>query len=349
MTSPSRQFLRQCRPAFLLAALALLAVGTPPASAALRVAVISDLNGSYGSTRYEPTVPLAVRRLVELKPDLVISTGDMIAGQRLHPPLTAPAIEAMWTSFHATVTEPIAAARIPFAVTPGNHDASAYETFALERQTYRDQWLERRPDVRFVDERDYPFRYAFALGGTLFISLDVTRVGVLDAEQKRWLDTLLRREAGQFRHRIVFSHLPVYPFTRGRETEVTADHGLEGILREHDVELYLSGHHHAFYPGYRAGIRFVSQACLGAGPRALIGGSARSERAITIIDIADTGRISVEALAAPDFTREIERTTLPPQIATRYGTLVRDDLSDSPGLRPAARPAKPTAPASVQP
>lgn len=349
MTRPySRSIGRHCR-ACLLAALALLAGWAPAESAALRVAVISDLNGSYGSTRYEPSVTLAVRRLVELKPDLVISTGDMVAGQRLHPPLTAPAVAAMWTSFHATVTEPIAAAHIPFAVTPGNHDASAYEKFALERDAYRNEWRERRPDVRFVDERDYPFRYAFALGETLFISLDVTRVGVLDADQKRWLDTLLHREAGRFRHRIVFSHLPVYPFTHGRETEVTADHELEGILREHDVELYLSGHHHAFYPGYRKGIRFVSQACLGAGPRALIGESGRSERAITIIDIPDAGPIAVNALAAPEFTREIDRKTLPPRIATRYGTLVRDDLHDAPTLPRTSPPTHRTAPASAQP
>ncbi len=50
-----------------------------------RVVVVSDLNESYGSTRYSPEVDEAVRQTIELAPDLVISTGDMVAGQRLSP------------------------------------------------------------------------------------------------------------------------------------------------------------------------------------------------------------------------------------------------------------------------
>jgi hypothetical protein len=312
--------------ALLLATAVLLGHGQAFA-ATLRVVVISDLNGSYGTTHYEPAVASAVQRIVDMRPGLVISTGDMVAGQRRHPPLARPAIDAMWASFHAVVSEPLRAAGIALAVTPGNHDASAYDMFALEREVYRDQWLGRRPAVRFVDDASYPFEYAFAVGQTLFVSLDVTRVGEIGADQRRWVDDLLTREAPHFRHRVVFSHLPVYSFTQGRETEVSADHALEQILRRHGVELYLSGHHHAFYPGFREGIRFVSQACLGAGPRPLIGQTARSRRAITLLEIPDEGPIEVRGLAAPDFQREIDRSTLPASIVSRYGTLVRDDLA----------------------
>ena len=330
--------------------IALAGSGWPSAaSAALRVAVISDMNGSYGSTHYEAAVGKAVQRLVELDPDLVISTGDMVAGQRLHPPLAAPAVAAMWTSFHATVSEPLAAAAIPFVVTPGNHDASAYATFVLERDAFGREWRARKPALRFVDDANYPFHYAFALGEVLFVSLDVTRVGELEPGQKRWLDALLAREGRRYAHRVVFSHLPVYPFTHGRETEVSADHELEGILRRHGVELYLSGHHHAFYPGYREGIRFVSQACLGAGPRALLGASGRSERAITLLEFPAAGPAVVRALAAPEFTREIPWASLPRSIASRYGTLVRDDLRE-PSAAPRPAPARTsTSPASIHP
>jgi len=334
----------------LLVVLALAGAGWPAAAlATLRVAVISDLNGSYGSTQYEASVATAVKRLVELRPDLVISAGDMVAGQRLHPPLAAPAVTAMWASLHASVSEPLAAARIPLAVTPGNHDASAYPTFALERETFRREWLARKPAIRFLDDAQYPFRYAFVLGDVLFVSLDVTRVGALDAEQKRWLDALLGREGGRYTHRVVFSHLPVYPFTHGRETEVTADHDLEQILRRHAVGLYLSGHHHAFYPGYRQGIRFVSQACLGAGPRALLGAAGRSERAITLLEFPATGPVVVRALAAPAFTREIDRASLPRSISSRYGTLLRDDLRELPAVPRTASARTSTSPASIHP
>lgn len=312
-----------------LAALAMLLLAVawqPAARAALSVIVISDLNGSYGSTNYEPGVSLAVSRILELEPDLVISTGDMVAGQRLHPPLGAPAVEAMWRAFHATVSAPLSEAGIPLAVTPGNHDASAYASFRAEREIFRQQWQSRAPRLEFVDRDGYPFSYAFALEGVLFVSLDVTKVGTLDEAQRRWLDELLAAHGKRYRHRVVFSHLPIYPFTDGRESEVSADHELERILRRHQVELYLSGHHHAYYPGYHGGIRFVSQACLGAGPRPLIGTGSRAGRAITVLEFPEQGSITIGALGGPRFRDPVEIGGLPQRIESRFGTLLRDDL-----------------------
>lgn len=303
------------------------------AAAALRVAVISDLNDAYGSTTYEEDVSRAVARIVALRPDLVICTGDMVAGQRLHPPLERGAVLAMWSAFHALVTQPLENAGIPFAVTPGNHDASSYAGFAAERAIYGEEWQHRSPGLEFVDRADYPFHYAFAMGDVMFVSLDATAVGALDEGQRRWLEDLLAREAGSFRHRVVFSHLPIYPFTQGRETEVTADHELERMLAQHRVELYLSGHHHAFYPGFHGGVRHMGQACLGADPRRLIGSAAKAERAVTWLEFSAEG-ISVQAFSGPALDRPVELSALPPAIRSRYGTLVRDDL------RPGAAPAR---------
>lgn len=305
----------------LLLALALAA----PARADLRVAVISDLNGAYGSTHYGPSVARAVARIVALKPDLVIVTGDMVAGQRLHPLLERDALEAMWKAFHAEVTDPLAAAGIPLAVTPGNHDASDYERFSLERSIFREQWRERTQGLRFVDRADHPLHYAFAVGDALFVSLDATRIGALDPEQRRWLDALLEREAGGFRHRVVFGHLPIYPIAQGREREVMADHELERVLRRHGVELFLSGHHQAFYPGFHEGVRHVGQACLGAGPRKPIGSTRTSERALTWLELGATG-VRVTALGGPGLDRPIDLATLPEAIHSSVGTLVREDL-----------------------
>lgn len=311
----------------LLTAMALFALVFPAKalSATLRVAVISDLNGSYGSTVYHPAITRDIARLVELQPDLIISTGDMVAGQRLHPLLKRDVVESMWSAFHTQVTDPIHAAGIPFAVTPGNHDASAYPTFTMERTVYREQWQQRTEGLRFIDQTNYPFNYAFALDDVLFISLDATRVGALDEGQRRWLDGLLRRERAGYRHRVAFGHLPIYPFSLGRETEVTADHELEQLLQHHGVELYLSGHHHAFYPGVHGGIRHIGQACLGAGPRRLIGTSRVADRAVTWL-VFDEEAVTVSALTGPMLNRSIEFSTLPESIPSRYGTLVREDL-----------------------
>ena len=313
--------------ALLVLSVLLLLLHASTTMAALRVAVISDLNGSYGSTEYEHAVSRAISRLIVLKPDLIISTGDMVAGQRLHPPLSKESVEAMWAAFHNEVSNPIASAGIPFAVTPGNHDASAYADFAVERGIYRQQWLARTEGLQFVDRASYPFNYAFALDNVLFISLDATRVGALSDDQRLWLDDLLQREGAGYRHRVAFGHLPIYPFARGRETEVTTDHKLEKIFQQHQVELFLSGHHHAFYPGYHAGVRHVGQACLGAGPRRLIGTSRVAERAVTWLVFED-GDITVSALTGPDLGRSIDFNTLPKSIRSRYGTLVREDLRD---------------------
>ena len=64
----------------------------------LRLALISDLNGPYGSTRYSPTVAKGLDLLSQLQPDLVLCAGDMVAGQKLS--LTDSQLEAMWGSFH---------------------------------------------------------------------------------------------------------------------------------------------------------------------------------------------------------------------------------------------------------
>lgn len=71
---------------------------------ALKVAVISDLNPSYGKTRYSPNVDAAITRIIALKPDLVISTGDMVAGQRPRHYFKRRQLEAMWEAFHQHVS-----------------------------------------------------------------------------------------------------------------------------------------------------------------------------------------------------------------------------------------------------
>ena len=122
---------------------------------------MSHLNEIYLTTEYRSNVTTAVQRIIELKPDLVLSTGDMVAGQRLHPLLTRPKLDAMWKSFHHSVSSPLANADIPLAVTPGNHDASAYQTFTLEREIYHKQWQARKPNLKYIDEYHYPYYNSF--------------------------------------------------------------------------------------------------------------------------------------------------------------------------------------------
>jgi 3',5'-cyclic AMP phosphodiesterase CpdA len=309
----------------------------PEARGATRVVVLSDLNESYGSVQYSPHVDAAVERTVALRPDLVISTGDMVAGQRLRPPLSRSEVEAMWAAFHARVSDPLAKAGLPFAVTPGNHDASSGERFRVERDIYREQWLPRKPAVEFLDGSRYPFHYAFRVGDVLFVSLDATHVGHLSQTEKRWLQALLERDGPRFRQRVVFSHVPLWPFAAGREADFLGDRELEAILQSGKVDLVLSGHHHAYYPGFKDGLRYVSQSCQGAAPRPLIGTRDAQGRSITVVDFDVDGGVRVEAYGGHDFARRIARSALPDRIESKHAIIVRDDLAVAGAQR--ARPA----------
>ncbi len=322
--------------ALLMLACALPPVGTaatpasPSQTAAmplLRVAVISDLNGSYGTVGHPAAVGDAVSRIVELEPDLVISTGDMVAGQR-RSLLPAERVAAMWRAFHETVTEPLAAAGIPFAVTPGNHDASAYPRFAAERRRYAAEWRDRGGALQFVDRADYPFNYAFRAGDVLFVSLDVTTTGRLPDDTRDWLRELLRRAGGGYRYRVVFSHVPLWPVAEGRARESTRDRELHDLLAEAGVDLYLSGHHHVFYPGVADGIAFISQSCLGSGTRRLAGsGAERADKSFTLLEF-DARAIRAAALVAPDYTEAVNWQTLPPIVRAGGVELLRADLAE---------------------
>lgn len=286
----------------------------------LRVAVVSDLNGSYGSRRYNEAVHRAVDRIRALAPDLVLSTGDMVAGQR-----GGLDYEGMWASFHAAVSDRLAAARVPFAVSPGNHDASGYPAFAHERAIFAEAWRERRPELDFLDGERFPLRYSFVRGPALFIALDATTTGPLDDAQMAWLDAQL--EAGAHHPvKIVFGHVPLYPFAEGRRADHLGDPALEELLVRRGVSLFLSGHHHAYYPGRRGALRLVSTACLGSGARPLIGTSVPSERSLLLFEVTREGVRELDAYAGPSFERRIERESLPSEVGLPGMRIQRDDL-----------------------
>lgn len=291
-----------------------------PTPRAIRVVVLSDLNGAYGSTSYVPAVNDAVARTIELHPDLVLSTGDMVAGQK-----AGLDYDGMWSAFHDVVTNRITAAGIPFAPTPGNHDASGYDAFANERRVFVTRWNDHRPNVEFVDGSNYPLRYSFVQGPALFISLDATTIGPLSSEQKTWVENQLVAGA-DFPVKIVYGHVPLYAVTQGRETETQNDPAFETMLKNRGVSMFISGHHHGYYPGKRSSLRLVSTSCLGDGPRPLIGTAAPSERSLLVLEIEAAGIKSLEAYAAPSYTTTIPRSSLPLEITYRGTTIDRDDV-----------------------
>lgn len=296
---------------------------TPSSLDPIRVAVISDMNGSYGSTTYGAAVHAAITAILADPPDLVLSTGDMVAGQK-----SGLDHRAMWAAFHAAVSDRLDAADIPFAIAPGNHDASGWPAFEAERALYREEWRKRWPDLDFVDPTHYPHRYSYTRGPGFFVAIDSTTTGPLDAAEMQWLDEQLTLGAA-FPARIVYGHVPLYPVASPKQDEVIGDTKLEDLLRRHRVSAFITGHHHAYYPGRRADVRFVSMACLGNGPRTLLGHTETSKRSYLTFDVTADGLapiVDLEAWAYPGFAQAIPRSSLPPAIGSGDRRIVRDDL-----------------------
>lgn len=304
-------------PAALLAALAGAAAAAP-----LRVAVLADLNGESGSCEYAKPVHDAVKKLAREKPDLVVIAGGMIAGGKYS--LSDAQVARLWACFREAVAAPLAAAGVPVAPVPGGRDASASAGGARDRLLYQKEWLAARPPLRFLDEARYPFEYAFAAGEALFLVLDQTTAAGLSPERLAWVDRTLTGHYG-YKARIVFTHLPLYPFSRGRGKEATFDGGLEALLARHKVTLVASGHDRAYYPGRRGALRFAGTGSLGGSPRELLGGNYVSFRSYTMLVLGQYGALSVDGYAYPGFL-PIRPAELPASVGSGAHRYTREDL-----------------------
>ena len=285
----------------------------------LRVAVVSDLNGSYGSMSYGGDVHRAVDRLQQLEPDLVLCSGDMVAGQK--PGLD---YQGMWAAFHRAVTDPLHEAAIPFAPAPGNHDASGFPQHAHERLEYARAWQGRKPALNFVDDSAFPLRYAFVAGEALFIAADITVPGPQDPSQMQWLDQVLTANSG-YKTKIVFGHLPLWGFAAGKDGETIRDPAFEDLLKRHQVTVYASGHHQSYYPGRRGDLWLLGTGCLGGGVRPLRGTLQPSYKTILWLEIDPYGLRRVDAFKGPDFVEVVSRESLPRHVGWGESRIDRDD------------------------
>ena len=273
-----------------------------------RVFVVSDLNGSYGSTTYSREVKRAVQYIISQKPNLVISTGDHVAGQK-----KGLNYQAMWNSFHKEVTQPLAESSIPFLPSPGNHDASRGQAYQKERKVYQKNFKLPPNEVKFLDVKHFPFKYAFQLGSTLFIALDATSL-TIDAEQLTWLDKTLKNNA-HFNTKIIFGHVPLFPIAKGREREYLRNPHLFKLIKSHNVTLWLSGHHHAYYPGVKDGVKFYGINCLGGGPRKLLSPTGGySPKGIVEIIIKNNQISEIQSLDVKNEFSIIDKTLLPSEV-----------------------------------
>jgi predicted MPP superfamily phosphohydrolase len=251
-----------------------------------KIAVISDLNSGYGSTIYHPDVAATLKELDSIKPDMILCAGDMVAGQKLT--LTEQNLAEMWQSFNINVLTPIKAMRIPFGFTVGNHDASP--NFAKDRQMTKRFWNENQNQLglKYVDQTNFPFYYSYSQNDVFFISWDAAGA-LVQADVFKWMqDQLNSEKAKKAKLRIVLGHLPIYAIvdSKNKPGEVlAATQQILDFFKQNKVDLYISGHQHAYYPVKEDGLRLLNTGCIGEGPRQLIGDLTAATRAYTIIEI----------------------------------------------------------------
>lgn len=309
-----------------------------PARGDVRFVVISDLNSAYGSVVYDPEVDKAIKLLPFWQPDMVLCSGDMVAGQ--DPTLSDARLKEMWAAFDRNVASPLRQMNLPYGFTLGNHDASSalgvtgQFLFQRERDATAAYWKEpaHDPGVNFIDKTDFPFYYTFEYQDIFFLVWDGSS-NHIPAEKLAWVEkTLASEKAQSAKMRLLIGHLPLYAVAIGRneaaEVMENADE-LRAMLEKYKVHTYISGHHHTYYPAHRGKMQLLHMGILGSGPRPYIGSEQAPRKSLTVVDVK---------FASPELTtyttydmqtlQVIQNEELPRMIVGVNGLVMRRDVQD---------------------
>ncbi|WP_027481100.1 metallophosphoesterase family protein [Deinococcus pimensis] len=315
----------------LLLPLALALAAPSPAPFAtpaegFRMVLLSDFNGPYGATTYPAPLARVMGRVVnEWRPDLLVSAGDVVAGQKLS--LTDAARRAMWAAFDRDVAAPLRNAGIPAAFAVGNHDGSSARrpdgsfTFRADRDALAAYWAARPPTLDLVERSRFPFEYTFVFRGVFFVILDASSNRV----DRAWLERQLSSpEARGAAMRIVVGHLPLYGVSTERDNAgdtLLGAEDLRALMERYGVLAYVSGHHAAYYPGRRGKLNVLATG--GVGGRDYVGTRGTARSTVTVADV-DT-RAGVVRLRTFDAATgaEVDVNTLPSRLNGVNGSVER--------------------------
>ncbi|MBD2769821.1 phosphodiester glycosidase family protein [Hymenobacter sp. BT664] len=259
---------------------------TVPPRGDLRIAVISDLNAALGSSTYEWQVDSIMQRIPRIwQPDLVVCGGDMVAGQGVS---TDAIMRTMWQGFDRSVTSKFRRAGIPFAFTLGNHDGT--RSLPMERRVTREFWRNPAyaPPLAFVDSVNYPAYYSFRQDQVFVVSWDASSDVIMPANLAWVQQQFSLPEARAARMRLLVGHLPLYSIAQERDgvgNVLRNNEALRKILERLDVKTYISGHHHAYFPGRRGDLELLNAGAAGSGPRPWLTLDKAPTNTITIMDV----------------------------------------------------------------
>lgn len=292
--------------------------------APVTIAVISDLNSAYGSTDYDTSVHSSLEYIIdEVKPDLVLCSGDMIAGQK--PELTDKEVRSMWKAFDENIARKLRDASIPFAFTIGNHDGSGHPPHQRDRDLAKEYWKNpaHQPNLDWTAKEGFPFYYSFNLEDISVAVWDASTAAVPDSNLV-WLKDNFSEAPQDDNPRLLIGHLPLYGVAHERNTPgnvLKQPRKLQSLMKELNIGLYISGHHHAFYPAHKDGLQLLHTGAIGSGPRQLLTEDKAAIKAFTILDVyPSTGRLTYESYNVESWNR-IPHTSLPDSIENLNGTI----------------------------
>lgn len=309
-----------------------------PVRGDVRLAVISDLNSQYGSTSYEAEVDKAIALLPGWKPDLVLCGGDMVAGQSLS--LSDAEVRAMWTAFDRHIGAPLRQAKLPYGFTVGNHDGSAALgangsfTFQRDRNLAAVHWNnpKHNPGLQFVDRAKFPFYYTFQQKGIFYLVWDASSA-TLGSTQLAWIEKSLASPTAQAaKLRIVIGHLPLYAVAVGRDRPgeiLNQPDQLRSLLEKYRVHTYISGHHHAYFPGHRGQLQLLHSGAIGGGPRRLLNSDRAPQKTLTIVDLKLSSATTTYTTYDMTTLKVIDQRSLPRLIIGPNGWVLRRDIRES--------------------
>ncbi len=220
----------------LIGGLVLLVAGFAIAADNFTFVIFSDRTGGADQPMFEK----AVDEIALLKPDFVVTVGDLIEGYAGND-VRAP----QWDSTLAVMR------RIPCPVyyTPGNHDIGDVESARL-----------------FFEKTDRPPYYSFDKGGAHFVVLNTATAdswGQVDPLQRRWLerDLLLSQTKA---HRFIFMHKTFW--LTGAAADPAAD-PMHQLFKKYRVTAVFCGHGHSYVSQVIDGIRYAEIGATGANLR----------------------------------------------------------------------------------
>ena len=302
-----------------------------PQPKTVKIAVISDLNSSYGATVYHPDVATTLKALDSIKPDIILCGGDMVAGQKASH--TKAQLQSMWSSFNNHVLKPIQKMNVPFGFTVGNHDASP--GYQEDRQTAQEFWMAKRSQLglKYVDDSHFPFYFSYQQQNIFFISWDAAGATV-NQEVFNWMEQQLQSKAAKkAKLRVLLGHLPLYAIvaSKNKPGEVLAHHqDAANFFRKNGIDLYISGHQHAYYPARQQQLRLLNAGCIGEGPRPLLGDDKPATRAYTIIEVPiNNAKLFDYKTFVPSTGKQIELSQLPDSVVGFNGISKKDRAASS--------------------